>query len=131
MTSSDRNKGQSTVEFALILPLAVACMIFVFTAGLVVYEHLALADVSRSAVRAAITADDPAREAIDFVSAVDSQIRVRTTVNNESGLVRVSLERKRHFPVPFMSRTLPYFTIRASAVMMREPTTVIGDGLGS
>ena len=106
-------------------------MIFVLTAGLVVYEHLALADVSRSTVRAAITAEDPASEAARFVKEVNSQIRVRTTVDDELGLVRVDLERKRRLPVLFMSRVLPYFSIRASAVMMREPTATIGDGLGS
>ncbi len=126
-----RERGQSTVEFALILPLAVACMVFVLAAGLVVYDHLALADLSRSAVRAAVTSDDPASIAAQFVKQIDADIRVKTVVNNENGLVHVRLERTRSLPLLFVARTLPKFTIHASAVMMKEPPLVIGDGFGS
>lgn len=117
------------MEFALILPLVVACMIFVLVAGLIVYDHLALADLSRSSVRAAVTSDDPASTAQDLVQAVDSRVRVRTTVDNESGLVHVRLERTRRLPLLLISHLLPQFTVRASAVMLREPAMVIGDGL--
>jgi Flp pilus assembly protein TadG len=123
-----RKQGQSTVEFALILPLAVACMVFVLTAGLVVYDHLALADFSRSAVRTAVTSNDPASAATQFVKVIDTDIRVKTVVNAENGLVQVRLERTRSFPLLFVARALPKFTVHASAVMMQEPPHVIGEG---
>lgn len=130
LTSSRRHqRGQSTIEFALIFPLAVACMIFVLAAGIIVYDHLALSDLSRSAVRAAITSDDPAAAAKQLVNLVDDGVRVRTSVNNETGLVLVKLERRRALPLPFVAQILPRFTVRASAVMMSEPPLVIGDGL--
>ena len=130
LTSSRRHqRGQSTIEFALIFPLAVACMIFVLAAGIIVYDHLALSDLSRSAVRAAITSDDPAAAAKQLVNLVDDGVRVHTSVNNETGLVLVKLERRRALPLPFAAQILPRFTVRASAVMMSEPPLVIGDGL--
>lgn len=130
LTSSRRHqRGQSTIEFALIFPLAVACMIFVLAAGIIVYDHLALSDLSRSAVRAAITSDDPAAAAKQLVNLVDDGVRVHTSVNNETGLVLVKLERRRALPLPFVAQILPRFTVRASAVMMSEPPLVIGDGL--
>lgn len=122
-------RGQSTVEFALIFPLAVACMIFVLTAGIITYDHLALSDLSRSAVRAAVISDDPAAAAKQLVALVDKSIRVRTSVDDESGLVLVQLERRRTLPLPFVAQMLPRFAIRTSAVMMVEPPQVIGDGL--
>lgn len=104
-------------------------MVFVLIAGLIVYDHLALADLSRSSVRAAVTSDDPASTAQDLVNAVDPNVRIRTTIDNESGLVHVRLERKRRLPLSLISQLLPQFTVRASAVMLREPAMVIGEGL--
>ena len=130
LTSYRRHqRGQSTIEFALIFPLAVACMIFVLAAGIIVYDHLALSDLSRSAVRAAVISDDPATAAEQIVNLVDDGVRVRTLVNNETGLVLVKLERRRALPLPFVAQMLPQFTVRASAAMMSEPPQVIGDGL--
>jgi Flp pilus assembly protein TadG len=124
-----QQRGQSTVEFALILPLAVACMVFVLTAGIIVYDHLALSDLSRSAVRAAVVSDDPAATAKQLVTLVDDSIRVQTTVDSDSGLVIVKLDRQRAIPLPLISDMLPSFRVRASAAMMVEPPLVIGDGL--
>lgn len=132
MLSTPRHRhlrGQSTVEFALILPLAVACIVFVLTTGIIVYDHLALSDLSRSAVRAAVISDDPVKAAEQFVQLIDNSIRIHTTVNNESGLVLVQLERRRALPLPFVAQILPRFTVRSSAMMMTEPPQVIGDGL--
>ena len=117
------------MEFALLFPLIVARMVFILVAGLIVYDHLALADLSRSSVRAAVTSDDPATTAQDLVAAIDPNVRVRTTVDNESGLVLVRLERKRRLPLLFISNVLPQFTVRASSVMLQEPGIVIGEGL--
>ncbi len=125
-----QQRGQSTVEFALILPLAFVCMVFVLTAGIVVYDHLALADLSRSAVRAAIISDDPVEAASQTAKQVDGDIRVRTTVDEQTGIVRVQLERRRSMPLFVLSRVLPFITVRASAVMMKEPPIVIGQGVG-
>lgn len=117
------------MEFALILPLAVACMVFVLATGIIIYDHLSLSDLSRSAVRAAVISDDPAAAAEQLVKSVDESIRIRTNVDNESGLVLVKLDRQRVLPLPFIAQMLPRFTVRASAVMMIEPPQVIGDGL--
>jgi len=104
-------------------------MIFILTAGIITYDHLALSDLSRSAVRAAVISDDPAAAAEQLVTLVDESIRVQTSVNDESGLVLVKLERRRALPLPFVAQMLPRFAVRASAVMMVEPPQVIGDGL--
>jgi Flp pilus assembly protein TadG len=126
----ERPRGQATVEFALILPLVVACMMCVLATGVVVYDHLSLADLSRSAVRAAVASDDPPSAARSVVTHTDSSVQIRTTMDDATGLVHVKLTRQRKLPLWFLGRVLPHISVTAGATMLREPTSVIGDGLG-
>jgi Flp pilus assembly protein TadG len=121
--------GQSTVEFALILPLVVACMMCILAAGVMVHDHLALSDLARSATRAAIASDDPHAAAQSVVNANDESVRTRVVIDGDTGLVRVSLTRQRSLPLWIVGQALPRFTVTATVVMLQEPATVIGDGL--
>lgn len=61
MRGRDRQDGQSTVEFALVLPLVVLAMLAVIQIGLVVRDHVAVVHAAREAARAASVDPDPAR----------------------------------------------------------------------
>ena len=65
--SRPRARGQATVEFALVLPLFVACTAIVVAATLVGLRALALSDLARDAARAATVADVPCEAAAAVV----------------------------------------------------------------
>jgi hypothetical protein len=46
-----RERGQATVEFALIIPLVLVALMAVLQVGLVAYSHLAVTHVAREAAR--------------------------------------------------------------------------------
>ena len=55
--------GQSTVEFALLLPLVVLAALVVLQVGLIVRDHVAVVHAAREAARAASVDPDPGRAA--------------------------------------------------------------------
>jgi Flp pilus assembly protein TadG len=120
------HKGQATVEFALIFPLAIAFTVFVLLAGAVIYDQLTLSEIARLSARTAIVSDDPAEAARHIASQLDPSVHIRTTVDNDTGLVTVRLQRTRQLPILFFQRVLPDVEIRASVTMMREPPLQIG-----
>ena len=50
--------GQSTVEFALVLPLVVLLVLFVVQGGLIVRDQLLVSHAAREAARAAAVTDE-------------------------------------------------------------------------
>jgi hypothetical protein len=61
MREHGRESGQSTVEFALVLPLVVLAVLAVIQVGLVVRDHVAVVHAAREAARAASVDPDPGR----------------------------------------------------------------------
>ena len=53
-------RGQATVELALVLPLVVACLLAMIQVGLVVRDQIAVEHAAREAARAASVERDPA-----------------------------------------------------------------------
>ena len=53
-------RGQATVEFALVVPLMVACLLAVIQVGVVVRDQVAVLHAAREAARAASVERDPA-----------------------------------------------------------------------
>ncbi len=123
----DSKKGQATVEFALIFPLAIACMAFVFVAGAITFDQLSLAEIARTCARAAIVSENPESAAHEIAQRFDRSIRVETITNDEFGFITVRLERSRKLPLFLIQRVAPDILIRASSTMMREPPLLIGN----
>ena len=121
-----RHRGQATVEFALIFPLAIAFTVFVLLAGAVIYDQLTLSEIARVSARTAIVSDDPVEAARNIASQLDPSVQIQTMVDNDTGLVTVQLTRTRQLPILFFQRMLPDVEIRASVTMMREPPLQIG-----
>lgn len=124
MTGRAADRGQATVEFALVAPLAVMCvMTLVGTVGLCL-DINRLDEIARTAVRSAITSDDPSAAA----SAVARAFRVSasTQVNDRNGLVTVTVTSRRRLPIPMVGHIVPRLTLRGSSTMMQEPPIVLG-----
>jgi len=121
-----RHRGQATVEFALIFPLAIAFTVFVLLAGAVIYDQLTLSEIARVSARTAIVSDDPVEAARNIATQLDPSVQIQTMVDNDTGLVTVQLTRTRQLPILFFQQMLPDVEIRASVTMMREPPLQIG-----
>ena len=57
MTARRGDQGQSTAEFALVLPLVVILVLFIVQAGFVVRDQLLVSHAAREAARAAAVSD--------------------------------------------------------------------------
>ena len=84
-------------------------------------QVLALNDTARSAVRVAITADDP-EQAVDAAS-FGSGVSVRV-ITKANGIVTVTMARP--FRLWFLRIPIASLQLRASSSMMREPPVVLG-----
>ena len=115
-------RGQATVEFALMAPLVVLCALLLLATLSVCLDTLRLNDIARSAVRSAITSDNPS-EAATAIAGL-SQVSARTTTDDLTGLVTVDVSLKKHFPL--LGRWLPSLSLHGTATMMREPPLVLG-----
>jgi hypothetical protein len=94
--------GQATVEFALILPLLIACVGIILAAGIIARLHIQAWEVAFLAGRAAsLSIDDPQGEAeATLRSAGLSGWQVRTQV--EEPLLTVRVERRFSLHVPLL-----------------------------
>lgn len=115
------NNGQATVEFALMLPIFVASIVFMLGVLSICINQLALNDEARSAVRTASTADNPEEAVHAFLRSNPASFSVRETDN---GII--SVEIRQPIRMFFFSLPLGPLQLRASASMMREPPIVLG-----
>lgn len=116
---NDSDAGQSTVEFALLLPLfAVLCgCIVALTAACL--QVLALADTARNAARLAAVSPDPAATASAYVAEGSPGTAVSTVTDGTT--VRVTLRRTVSLAVPLVGRVFVPLPLSAGAVMLVEP----------
>jgi hypothetical protein len=121
-TPLHKGRGQATVEFALMAPLVVLCALLLLATLSVCLDTLRLNDIARSAVRSAITSDNPS-EAATAVAGL-SQVSAITISDESTGLVTVHATMKKRFPL--LGRWLPSLSLHGTATMMREPPLVLG-----
>ena len=102
MSREHSEPGQATVEFALILPLLIACVGIILAAGIIARLHIQAWEVAFLAGRAAsLSIDDPQGEAeATLRSAGLSGWQVRTQV--EEPLLTVRVERRFSLHVPLL-----------------------------
>lgn len=119
MPRNNSDAGQSTVEFALLLPLfAVLCgCIIAVTAACL--QVLSLSDTARNAARLASVSADPAAAASGFVAGESPGTLVATVTDGTT--VRVALRRAVRVPLPFAGRVTVPLPLSAGAVMLMEP----------
>lgn len=119
-----RDRGQSTVELALLLPVVVLLLLAVLQVGLVARDVVLVTHASREAARAAAVDSTPAaaRRAA-LASSGLSEDRLHVTVSGRSGpgsRVRVVVTYSAPTSVPIIGALLGDRAIRSSATMRVE-----------
>lgn len=117
-------RGQSTVELALVLPVVVLLLLAVLQIGLVARDIVLVTHACREAARAASVDDDPAapRRAAIAAGGLDEE-RLAVAVSGRDGpgsraRVVVTYDLPQH--VPIVSALLGKRTLHASATMRVE-----------
>ena len=117
-------RGQATVEAALVLPLVVFFLLGVVQVGLVVRAQVLVTHVAREAVRAAAVDADPeaARRAATSSSSLDAdRMKVLVQGREEPGSrVRVTVTYSVPTDVPLVGGLLGDVTLQATATMRVE-----------
>ena len=114
-------RGQATIEFALLLPLAIGCLALVIQTLVLVLGQISLHHEARLAVRAAATAADPVTAARDAVLRNDPQSTSLIEIEATTRLVTVHVHRQIPVIVPLLGQLWPDFEISARLTMALEP----------
>lgn len=119
------DRGQSTVELALALPVVALLVLVVLQVGLIGRDTVVVTHAAREAARAA--AVDPAPEAArraatssGGLDADDVTVTVRRHHGPGGDVVRVTVAYRLEGTVPLVGRWITPRTIRASASMRDE-----------
>lgn len=120
----DGQRGQASVELALLLPVVLLLLLAVIQVGLVARDVVLVTHASREAARAAAVDGDPgaARRAALGSSGLDGD-RLRTEVTGRQGpgsRVRVELIYRIPTVVPLVGALVGDHTVRTSASMRVE-----------
>jgi len=117
-------RGQATVELALVLPLVVALVLLVLQAGLVGRDQVLVVHAAREAARvAAVDADAGAPSAAARAATPLDGSRLRVTVGPRGGpgsIVRVEVSYRCPTDVPLVGRFAGDVELHASAAMRVE-----------
>lgn len=110
------------MEFALVLPLFVACVAVLFAILSACLTSLSLHDTARNAARVAITADNIETALSEFLQ--QSSVKATFTENVSTGIISVTAQQ----PLQLWLLNVPIgiFTLQATSSMMREPPLVLG-----
>lgn len=115
-----RQRGQATVELALVLPLVVFAALAVLQVGIVVRDQLAVVHAAREAVRAASVDRDPAAATVAARRVLQ---RARVAVGARPAVGRpisVEVEYRSRTDLPLVGPLFPDPVLHARAVMRVE-----------
>ena len=121
------HEGQSTVEFALVLPFVALLAALIVQVGLVLRAQVLVVHAAREGARAASVAtssrDDAARRAAEGSSdrGIDG---ITVEVLEDETDVTVIVRRPMHVWVPFLGELLPEFDVHSRATMRIEASNV-------
>lgn len=119
------DRGQSTVEFALILPLVALVVLCVVQAGFVVRDQLLVSHAAREAARAAsVSETDRAgaalRAARQAGSLQSDRLSGTVSVTDGGGSVRVVITYKSATDLPMIGPLVPDIDLQSSVLMRIE-----------
>ncbi len=126
MTRTGRgDRGQATVELALVLPLVAVLLLVVLQVGLVVRDRVLVTHAAREAARAAAVADHDrsiaaergATRASDLAA---TQLHVTTSSADGGDAVRVHVVYRSTTDVPLVGLLVPDLDLEADATMRVE-----------
>jgi Flp pilus assembly protein TadG len=119
------DRGQATVELALVLPLVALLVLLVLQAGLVIRDQLLVAHAAREAARAASVAEGDrgaaARRGAERAGGLDpAHLVVRTASGDGGEAVVVQVTYESVTAVPLVGLLLPDIALKGQAVMRVE-----------
>ena len=119
-SACSRERGQATVEFALILPMVVLLLLAILQTALIVRDYVGVVHAAREAARAASVDRDPG-------AARDAARRVLRDANvvvgprpSVGGAIRVEVTYVSHTDLPMVGLLFPDPELHATAVMRAE-----------
>jgi len=113
-------RGQATVELALVLPLFVLGLMAILQVGLVVRDHVAIVHAAREAARAAAVEPDPGKAtaaARRVLRHADVTVGARPRVGEP---ISVEVRYRSRTDLPLVGALFPDPTLHARAVMRVE-----------
>ncbi len=122
------DRGQATVELALVLPLVALLVLLVLQVGLVVRDHILVTHAAREAARAAAVADGDraaaAHRGAERSADLDSgRLHVTTTLTGGGERVRVHVAYDSVTDVPLVGMFVPDVGLSGDATMRVEQRT--------
>lgn len=119
------DRGQATVELALVLPLVASFLLVVAQTGLVVRDRVLVTHATREAVRAAAIAEGDrtiaARRAAERAAGLDAErLSVAVEVVDAGAAVRVDVHYRSVTALPLIGTLLPDPDLDGSATMRIE-----------
>lgn len=119
------DRGQSTVEFAMVLPLVALVVMFIIQAGLIVRDQLLLSHAAREAARAAAVSDadrsGTAMDAAKKAGSLDAE-RLSGVIELVDGArsVRVALSYRSSTDLAIIGALVPDVELNSTVVMRVE-----------
>ncbi len=125
MTTRRGDQGQSTVEFALVLPLVVLVVLFIVQAGLVARDQLLVSHAAREAARAAAVSDSDRPSAATMAARqagnLDAErVSATTTMVDGDASVRVLISYRSITGIPIIGSLVPDIDLESTVVMRVE-----------
>lgn len=118
--TAQRDRGQSTVEFALLLPMLVFVMLAIFQVAIVARDQIAVAHAARVAARHASVDPDRSRAghaAREVLAGVDVTVRGASGVGS---LLTVVAEYHERTSLPLVGTLFPDPILRSKVVIRSE-----------
>ena len=115
-----RERGQATVEFALVLPLVIMMILAVLQTALVVRDYVGVVHAAREAARAVSVDRNPdagTRAARRVLDHADVTVGPRPDVG---GAIRVEVRYVSHTDLPMIGALFPDPELHATAVIRTE-----------
>jgi len=120
-TSSDRDRGQATVELALCLPLLCVFLLAVVQLVVIVRDQLAVQLAAREAARAASVTTSTGASA---QSAAEHSVALQpllVSTDSSADTVTVTVTHLTHTDVPLIGALIPDVDVEATVTMALEP----------
>lgn len=115
--------GQATVEFALLLPLFIACIGVIIAAITLGLASLRLADTARLAARVASTSENPHQD----VDALLGQRGITHVVTVDSTQQFLTVRLSQRIRIPLVGLPIPHAVLTAQSTVLREVAPILGE----
>lgn len=119
----DTERGQATVELAIILPFIVLIAAGLMQCGLIVANQLAVWNAARSAARAAAISPDPQLNAQQAANSAVDLRPLQVTITTIDDIVSAHVVYIDHTNLPLIGVLFPEIRLEASVAMLREIPT--------